>query len=319
MSLHAALAGRPALAEALARAGVRYAQLEASVRAGESFDRARSDRLRSDRVMIERAPPGALDAVCEALGVSRGGALEALEARIAALGVPRIVGWDGGRGWVKLYANASDAPEATRAALGAHVIGVNVSCDGTIEEKRYLQRAGVEGLGPGAARLARAAGALAAGFVESRDARGLRAVFVALRPASPEALDAAFGPVLAGFSWRALAAASPFPPASPRSIGIAAGRLDAWTAYIKPRDADAPALYALEPSLHLRVGAAEVAVYLAPAGHDARAYAVVGAHAVSYRVLTGAPEPASLRDAMERVVAALREDGSLERLARALD
>lgn len=296
MSLAEALADRPALARALAACGVELARLEASVRAGPTGPRG-------DRMMIERAGPGVLEVLLEAFGVPRVAALDALERAIAAHGLPRIVGWDAARGCVKLYANASDAPVAARAALGAHVVGVNVFCDGLVEEKRYVQRVDAAGLGAAAARLVERAGAHAAGIVESRDPHGtLRAVFVALRPASPEALDAAFGALLPGFSFSVIAARSPFEPASPRSVGIAIDRPEEWTAYVKPRAADEPELHSLEPHARVPCGDGELAVYLAPAASTARAYAVVGDRAVSYRVVSGAPGPDAIRAVMDRIL-----------------
>lgn len=303
MRLADALADHPALAARLAALGVTFAQLEASVRADEGG-------LRGDRMMIERAGDGALDVVRAAFGVPRVAALADLEARIAALGVARIVGWDATRGGVKLYANASDAPARVREALGAHVVGVNALADGTVEIKRYHQRDDAAGLDPAAERLVAAAGALAAGVVVSVDDSGApRACFVALRPASPEALDAAFAQVLPGFSFAAIEARAPFPPASPRSIGIAAGRLDAWTAYVKPRDADEPAVWSLEPAARIVVEGGELAVFLAPAAHAPRAYAIVDDQAVSYRIVAGAPTPEAIRETMDDVIARLRTTG----------
>lgn len=306
MRLEDALADHPALAARLAALGVTAAQLEASVRADDGG-------LRGDRMMIERAGDGALDVLCDVLGVPRVAALADLEARIAALGVARIVGWDASRGAVKLYANASDAPARVREALGAHVVGVNAFGDGRVEIKRYHQRADAAGLGPAAERLVAAAGALGAGVVVSVDDAGaLRACFVALRPASPEALDAAFGEVLPGFSFAAIEARAPFPPASPRSIGIAAGRLDAWTAYVKPRDVGEPAVWSLEPAARLVVDGGEVAVFVAPVAHGGRAYAIVGEVAVSYRVVAGAPTIEAIRASMDAVVARLEAGDPLQ-------
>ncbi|MEZ4335580.1 MAG: hypothetical protein R3B82_03040 [Sandaracinaceae bacterium] len=289
----------PALAERLAALGVTPAQLEASVRSDTAGHRG-------DRMMIERAPDGVLDALLEAFEVPRVDALVALERAIREHGLWRIAGWDAGRGCVKLYANASDAPPRVREALGAHVVGVNAFRDGTVERKRYHQREDASGLGDAATRLVEAAGALAAGVVVSLDPGDVaRAFFVALRPASPEALDAAFGAVLPGFSSAALAAHAPFAPASPRSIGVAAARFEEWTAYVKPRDADEPEVWSLEPTARFAIEGGEVAVYVAPADHDRRVYARVGDHAVSYRVVAGQPSSESIRALMDRVLARL--------------
>ncbi|MCB9595961.1 MAG: hypothetical protein H6719_24790 [Sandaracinaceae bacterium] len=298
MELREALVGHEVLADALAACGVELAQLEASVRADEGS-------LRADRMMIERAADGALEAILEAFGVPRVAALDALLETARALGVPRIVGWDATRGCVKLYANASDAPASVRERLGAHVVGVNAFADGSIERKRYAQHPDASSLGPAASRLVEAAGALCAGVVESRDEGGAaRAWFVALRPATPVVLDAAFGglPGFGSFSWAALVERAPFAPASPRSIGIAAARPTEWTAYVKPRASAEPELWSLEPIAAFETDDVEVAVHVAPADGALRAYARVGDRALSYRVVRGEPAGGDLDALMRWVV-----------------
>ncbi len=311
--LSAALPSRPRLAEALCARGVSRAQLEASVRAGATT---------SDRMMIERAPADALDDVLSALSIPRVSVLDEMLAAAAALGLPIIIGWDGSRGCAKLYVNASDTSDAARRQLGArldapaaHVYGVNVFADGATEEKRYFQRSDASDLrasdlaAPCAARLLHAAGGLSAGVVASRTKQGdLHAFFVALRPASPSQLDRAFC-YLPSFSWRALVAASPFPPASPRSIGISCREPDRWTAYVKPLDAAGPSLHALEPSARFRTGAAELGIYITPSGATARAYARVDGFAVSYRRLGGAPTRPEICSLLDWVVAQVRAQG----------
>ena len=265
--------------------GVTEAQLEASVRAG-------SAELRGDRMMIERAPAAVVETLREALAVPPSRLLDrALEA--CGPEIPLIAGWDLARACLKVYVNASDAPEDARVELAArfeldgapHVIGVNAMSDGRVELKRYDQVRTLP------SSLLEPADDLIAGRVASAYADGRpHAWFVALRPASPARLDAAFGH-LPGFSWETIRAHAPFPPASPRSIGVLAADPARWTAYVKPRHADAPALFSLEPAAVVRAGAVTVSFFLAPDAETPRAFARAAGRALSYRAHGGAPTP----------------------------
>lgn len=295
------------LERTLARLGVTPAQRELSVRHD-------GGALRADRVMIERAPASSVDAILDALGLARGARVDALID--AAGGLPLITGWDATRSAAKVYVNASDASDAARATLAqrlgltapAHVVGLNVLPGGE-ELKRYAQSVTRAPPGPAAARLVEAAGALCGGVVTCHLSDDTpRAWFVALRPADPAALDAAFG-YLPGFSWRAIEAALPFAPAPPRSIGIAWERPASWTVYVKPADADEPAVWELEPAAVFACDDGEVGVHLGPPG--ARAYAVAGGRAVSYRVRGGAPSADAITALLDWVIARLERDEPL--------
>ena len=272
--------------------GVTLAQLEASVR-------LEGEGARADRVMIERAPHACVEGLRLLLGVPESPWITRTLATCDALPLPLIAGWDRTRGCLKLYVNASDAPASVRREVAAraeldgapHVLGLNLFAGGQVELKRYLQARDAEGP---ARRLVEAAGALSAGVVTSLYADGSpHAYFVALRPASPDALDAAFA-FLPGFSWDAIRAHAPFEPASPRSIGVSAADTDRWTAYVKPRDADAPALFALEPAAVVTAAGVTVSFFVSPDAETPRAYAREGGRALSYRAHGGSPDPAIL-------------------------
>ena len=295
------------LERTLARLGVTPAQRELSVR-------HEAGALRADRVMVERAPTASVHAILGALRLERGARVDAL--LDAAGELPLITGWDATRRAAKVYVNASDASDAARAALAerlalpapAHVVGLN-ALPGGEELKRYAQHATLAPPGPAAARLVDAAGASCGGVVTCHLADGTpRAWFVALRPASPDALDAAFG-YLPGFSWAAIEAALPFTPAPPRSIGIAWERPASWTVYVKPADADEPPVWDLEPAAVFCCDAGEVGVHLGPA--SARAYAVVGDRSVSYRVRAGAPSADAITALLDWVTGELERDEPL--------
>lgn len=286
--------------------GVTLAQLEASVR-------LEGEGARADRVMIERAPPACVEGLRLLLGVPESPWITRTLATCDALALPLIAGWDRTRGCLKLYVNASDAPASVRREVAAraeldgapHVLGLNLFAGGQVELKRYLQARDAEGP---ARRLVDAAGALSAGVVTSLYADGSpHAYFVALRPASPDALDAAFA-FLPGFSWDAIRAHAPFEPASPRSIGVSAADTDRWTAYVKPRDADAPALWSLEPVVVVRAGETELAFFVAPDVEGARAYARRGGRALSYRSHGPPPAPASLEGLLDWALGLLEDD-----------
>jgi len=277
-------------------------------------------------MMVERAPPGALDDVLAAFEIPRVRLLDDMCEAGLLTGSPLIVGWDGARRCAKLYVNASDAPASARATLAArlggeaaHVFGVNVFADGSIEEKRYVQRGpeAASELGPVAQRLIGAAGHLLAGVVTSRTPSALgeaslRAVFVALRPGTPAELDAMFG-YLPGFSWQALLAGSPFPPAPPRSIGISATQPTQWTAYLKPHGEGEPSLHSLEPFARFQTSETKLAFFIGPSATTERAYARVGELALSYRVVAGAPTEEDLGRLLPWIVQALA-GASLDRL-----
>lgn len=304
-AIAASLGGSPwaaktdAVVASLEAAAVDEARLEASVR-GDASGAARGGRM-----MIERVRPAEARAVLAALAVPIDAADEALMDWAEAHGQPMIVGWDVGRTppVAKLYANASDASEAHRRALGAllavdrapHVVGVNLGA--ARETKLYEQRADAPGAVPEPLRVW-ARGAPVGGWVVSLDAPALtrRAVFAALRP-SEGAPELRALPGWGSAHERAL----PFPIGFAKSVGFdAAGA--SWVAYVKPASAT-PAGHDLEPVVVLRCTAGEIGVFVEPRG--ARAYLEVGEHALSYRLRSGDPDRATIDRAMRWAAAEL--------------
>jgi hypothetical protein len=244
-----------------------------------------------------------------------------------------IAGWScrgGGQPCVKLYVNASEASIAARARLLAvlapdltagteppAVMGMNARADGVVETKLYVQSADpvalAERVGTRALALAHAArgeGADAGGVLsfDLEDGRALcaRAFFVALR--EPANGDWQCVRSVPGYDREHFASLLPFSPAPPRSIGIALSGEETWTLYCKPRHSGR-APEAVEPTAIFSVGDAEVGVFLESTEHAARTFSRLSRterHAVSVRILAGAPIPRDLESLVEWVTAALR-------------
>ncbi len=297
----------PAFAYALRTAVNDPACYEASVRRGATG-------VRAGRMMIEQSPGDLVPAIAAALAIELPKAAAQWMEAAAVEGLPVIAGWDlrhgGGERAVKLYVNASDASQRTRARLctavlpdlrvseAPAVLGMNVRADGAVETKIYLQSSDAvalaERLGESARRLAAAARA------EQADAGGVlsldvatggrtspRGFFIALREPSRDLWPCVRA--LPGFDADEIGAALPFAPAPPRSVGIALER-EEWTLYCKPRDSGG-APQSLEPTGVFRDGDLEVGVFVEPNAGAARAFRRTERSAVSIRVRHGAPAP----------------------------
>lgn len=300
--------GANVVASALGRALARteLSSTEASVRWSGSSG------ARGNRIMIERAPPDVVDAIAAALACPLPGDARTLVAHASELGMPLIGGWDveGERIAAKIYANGSDASDDTRERLWRatgwptriagrvpHLVALNVSPDGSLERKAYVQ--GIGPIGPRAEALARSASALdvVAGFVgawtlePSRDPRP-RAFFVAVRDADAVRVDALLRTV-DGFDADAVDASLPFERGQCRSVGVALDGEPVWTAYFKPRGHGAP-LHAIDPVACFAAPDGEVAIFSAPRALGQRAYGYAGEQAISYRVTAGDPDPGSV-------------------------
>lgn len=301
------------------------ASYEASVRATPG------GALSAGRMMIEGASPHIVDAIAGALGVALPPAAERWFALAAREGVPLIAGWDrrggGAARCVKLYVNASDVSRAARARLcgalapgvdsdePAAVVGMNARADGGTETKLYVQSADAVTLaapiGARARELADAArrDGADAGGVLSFDVAGAtlrpRAFFVALRePAGGS--DWRCVASLPGYDADRIAALLPFPPAPPRSVGVALDDAN-WTLYCKPRGSGR-APEALEPAAIFRSAEAEVGVFVEPTAHAARAFRRTARYAISVRVRDGRPAPHALESLVDWFTARLGDD-----------
>ncbi len=314
--------GATGLAETLRATVTDAACYEASVRRDAAG-------VRAGRMMIEQPPGDLVSAIAAALDMELPAAAPGWIESAVAYEVPLIAGWDLRRGGddrtLKLYVNASDASQGTRARLcaallpGLHdveapaVLGMNVRADGAVETKIYLQSADAvglaEGLGPRASRLAadaRAERADAGGVVSfdvAPDGRtSPRAFFIALRE-PPQDLWRCVR-ALPGFDADEIEAALPFAPAPPRSVGVALDR-DVWTLYCKPRDSlGAP--QSLEPTTVFRDGDLEVGVFVEPNEGAPRAFRRTERSAVSIRVRQGRPIPHQLESLVEWFTERLR-------------
>jgi hypothetical protein len=326
----ATLAGARAdgLAAALA-SGVRDAACyEASVRL------CAGSHPTAGRMMIERASPAIVQEIARLLGIALlPEAIRWLDLAVRQ-GLLVIAGWacrgGGAQPCVKLYVNASEASVGARARLLAvfapnltagteppAVMGMNARADGVVETKLYVQSADTvalaERVGARALALAHAAhseGADAGGVLsfDVEDGRALcaRAFFVALR--EPANGDWQCVRSVPGYDREHFASLLPFSPAPPRSIGIALSGEETWTLYCKPRHSGR-APEAVEPAAIFCVGDAEVGVFLEPTEHAARTFSRFSRterHAVSVRILAGAPIPRDLESLVEWVTAALR-------------
>jgi hypothetical protein len=123
-----------------------------------------------------------------------------------------------------------------------------------------------------------------------------RAFFLAFR--SDRAVEAeALLATLPGWSRDRVAAALPFPPGPPRSLGITLADPERWTVYYKPAGDDTP-VASLEPAAVFRAGAVEVGLFLEPTDRAPRAFARTAHHALSLRLREGTSRPEDLERLM---------------------
>jgi hypothetical protein len=297
--------------------------------------------VRGGRMMLERATCVAVQEIATGLGLPQPPLVGTLLEAAARYRLPIITGWDVSavEPVYKVYANATDASDDARTALGAVVglppsgapdlVGLNVPRDRAPEVKAYYQRPSVSAIGDllealGAERGRAALDGVAAEFrryaralawVLSCDVRGTeapvpRALFVAAS-ASDEGGAAELVEALTGTAWSRLRDAFPFPPGPIRQVGVSLRTHSAdptrgsVTVYCKRAGTAAP-LHALFP-LAVFVGpSGEVGVYVTPSESTPRAYTRTATHALSFRTRAGAPDRVALAALAAWLAAELR-------------
>jgi hypothetical protein len=322
---YASAAQADAVVDAVQRHEVRLEQLEASVR----FDGPRV--IRGGRMMVQRASPDLIVELDQALQLGHSKGLRQL-ARIAeADALSLIAGWDitPAGPMLKLYMNASDRAEAARSRVAArlglrpflaseaippHVFAFNF-LKGSFETKVYWQSdtasARTVQWGEPARSIVNRFADVAAGFVLSHDLgeHGFepRAFFIATAYAG-RFRARELCRMLPGWSDALVDEELPFEPGTLRSLGVFMKKPSMWTAYFRPRVDDGERLMSLNPTVCLRLGAAEIGLFVEPAADGAPAAVRTARHALSYRIRKGAESgPAIdrvLRWAAERVARA---------------
>jgi hypothetical protein len=266
--------------------------------------------------MIERASRDAVLAVFEQQAIEPSRDVAALLDAASRFGLSLIAGWDTSSATnavAKVYVNASDASEPSRAAAwravgwagietlptAPHLLALNATSR-SVTRKAYVQDADptpAPGFGSAAStlseRIARAgafAGAVACWDLAASErdpSPRARAWFAGIREGGDVAIESLLAS-LPGWDTARVNASLPFERGACRSIGVAAGEALAWTAYFKPRGQSSP-LWDLEPVARFAHGEWDVAVYFAPRDHGPRAFARTETTAVSFRGADSAP------------------------------